>query len=566
MKFTEMSYTRPNIDEIFTVYDRICAAISAAQNAQEALVAFAEAEELEQHVSTAMSLAHIRHTINTKDAFYEAENAFLDDSSPAIGDHLLNVYRAMLSSPHRAEMSEALGEITFERMEVDVKSASPVVLPLMAEENALTTQYEKLYASAQIEFAGKLNTVSQMNLYKQSPDRATRKAACEAEGAWFDAHREEFDSLYDALVKNRTEQAKKMGYENFVELGAIRMRRVGYSLEDMANYRAQIKQDVVPLIALLKRMQYKRIGVENPKFYDDGFSFKQGNPSPIGTPEQILAAGKEMYRQLSPQTSEFIDKMFENELFDVLSKPGKAPGGYCTSIADYKMPFIFSNFNTTSDDVNVLTHEAGHAFADYIAQRKDIPNILREAGMESCEIHSMSMEFLTMDYHELFFGENTALYEVAHAEDAMFFLPYGTMVDAFQHEMYEHPEYTPEARNAVWASLEKQYRPWLDFEDLPFYGRGAGWQRQLHIYENPFYYIDYCLAQTIALQFFAAHMDNAADTWQRYLRLVSAAGTKTYPGLVASAGFENPFSNGVLRRVCSRISDWIIAENAALKA
>ena len=278
-----------------------------------------------------------------------------------------------------------------------------------------------------------------------------------------------------------------------------------------------------------------------------------------------MAAGKKMYHELSPETSAFIDEMFENELFDVLAKPGKAPGGYCTSLPDYKLPFIFSNFNGTAGDVDVLTHEAGHAFADYVAQRKDIPAILREPGMESCEIHSMSMEFLTADFHHLFFGDETARYELAHAEDALYFLPYGTMVDEFQHIVYENPGLTPDQRNAEWARLEKEYRPWLDFEGLPFYGRGAGWQRQLHIYEYAFYYIDYCLAQTVALQFFTAWLADKADAWKRYLALVNRAGTETYPGLVAAAGFASPFAAGTMKAVAETVGEWVARQDTALR-
>jgi len=177
--------------------------------------------------------------------------------------------------------------------------------------------------------------------------------------------------------------------------------------------------------------------------------------------------------------------------------------------------------------------------------------------MESAEIHSMSMEFLTSPWHHLFFGGDTAKYELAHAEDSFFFLPYGCIVDEFQHIMYQQPALTPDERNAVWLELEKKYRPWNDFADLPFYSRGAGWQRQLHIYECPFYYIDYCLAQTIALQFFAAQLHDPKDAWKRYLALTKCAGSKTYAGLVETAGMQVPFAPGSLEKVADTVAAWI---------
>ena len=566
MKFSEMPYERPDLEAAKAQCAALCGRIAGAQNAQEALAAAREFDEMSRHLETMAVLASIRHTINTRDAFYEAEQDFFDANGPALSEAQLNVARALLASPLRPQLEQALGTLAFEKMEVNVKASSPDVLELMAEENALVTAYDKLYASAQIAFDGKKNTVSQVGRYKQSPRRAVRKAAYEAEGAWFDSHRAELDEIYDKLVKNRTAQAKKLGYENYIPLGAIRMQRVGYTLGDMAAYRAQIKRDVVPVVARLKAIQYARTGTADPKFYDDMFFFADGNAAPHGTSEEILAAGRAMYHELSRETADFIDVMFENELFDVLSKEGKAPGGYCTGLPDYRVPFIFSNFNGTSDDVDVLTHEAGHAFADFVAAQKDLPNVLRSPGLESCEIHSMSMEFLTAQHHEKFFGADTPKYELSHAEDALFFLPYGTMVDEFQHLVYANPCWTPGERNAAWARLEREYRPWLDFADLPFYGRGAGWQRQLHIYECPFYYIDYCLAQTVALQFFTASLRDWPDAWRRYLALVNEAGCKTYPGLVAAAGFESPFVPGTMKKLAEAVGAWVEAQNAKLAA
>ncbi len=565
MKFSEIPYQRPDLTEAFAQYDAIAAAIAAAGDAASVLEQYKAFETLSGHLSTMATVTEIRNSIDTRDAFYEAEKEFFDQNGPAIADKQLNVYRAVLASPFRRELEEALAPIALEKMEIDVKAQSPEVLDLMAEENALCSAYQKLYASAQIPFDGQVLTIAQLGKYKLSADRAVRKAAYEAEGGWFDCHQQEFDELYDKLVKNRTQQARRMGYDNYVPLGAIRMRRIGYTLEDMRAYRSQILRDVVPVVARLKELQHQRTGIADAKFYDDTFCFADGNPSPKGTPDEILAAGKAMYHELSPETSEFIDAMFDNELFDVLAKPGKAPGGYCTSLADYKLPFIFSNFNGTSGDVDVLTHEAGHAFADWVAQRKDIPAILREPGMESCEIHSMSMEFLTGRFHKLFFREETDKYSLAHAEDSVYFLPYGTLVDEFQHRVYENPDMTPAQRNQLWAELEGQFRPWIDFAGLPFYGRGAGWQRQLHIYLYPFYYIDYCLAQTVALQFFTAWLKDEKDAWRRYLALVNQAGTCTYPGLVAAAGFENPFRDGTMQHVAGAVGAWIEEKDRSLR-
>ena len=300
--------------------------------------------------------------------------------------------------------------------------------------------------------------------------------------------------------------------------------------------------------------------MEKLYYYDDSVMFPDGNAAPEGTPDEILAAGRRMYHELSPETAEFIDVMFDGELFDVLSKPGKAPGGYCTGLPDYKVPFIFSNFNATAGDVDVLTHEAGHAFADFRALKFNYPMMLQSPNMESCECHSMSMEFLTQDYHKYFFGAQTKKYEYYHCADSLMFVPYGCMVDEFQHLMYENEELTPEQRNETWLKLEQKYRPWIDFDNLPFYGRGAGWQRQLHIYLYPLYYIDYCMAQTVAFQFWIASLHDRKDAWARYLRFVDAGGTKTFAELCRDSDIRLPYDEGCIRAVGSEISAWL-AEN-----
>ena len=556
MKFNEMPYQRPDLDALLANYKPLTEQVKTADSGQLHEI-YRQHCKLAADYETANNLASIRHTCDTEDEFYDAEQTFYDENGPLVNNAVLDFYRAVLSNPAKEVLSQNYGALLLQKMEVLVKSSIPEILELRQQENALSTEYEKLYASARIPFDGKILSVAQLGPYKQSTDRAVRRAAFEAEGKFFDENREKLDEIYDKMVKNRTQQARMMGFENYIPLGYLRMERLGYGQKEVENFRRQVAQDVVPLAAEAMQRKLKRIQVEDAKFHDLTVEFLDGNPVPHGTPEEILAAGKRMYHELSPETAGFIDMMMDNGLFDVLSRHGKAPGGYCTSLPNYRCPFIFSNFNGTSGDVDVLTHEAGHAFAAYTAYELNLPQELMNPGLESCEIHSMSMEFLTGPYHHYFFGEDTPKYELAHAEDALFFIPYGCMVDEFQHIVYGNPDLTPEQRNQEWLKLEEKYRPWVDFDSLPFYSRGAGWQRQLHIYEMPFYYIDYCLAQTVALQFFAAWLKDEKDAWKRYLALVAQGGTKTYAGLVQSADFAVPFEDGSLAPVAKDVADWI---------
>lgn len=557
MKFSEMPYVRPDIEAVKQQIGEAVAAMEAAETAEEQIAAIDRYNAIEGSVNTMGTLAYIRHTINTRDKYYDKENEFIDENTPVLQELSQQMEEAMLRSRFRPALEEKYGKLLFTNLEISFRSFKPELIGLMQQENKLTSEYQKLYASAVVEFNGEKMPLPKLGPFKQSPDRAVRRAAYETEGRFFDEHREDLDRIYDELVKNRTAQAKLLGHENYLQLGYDRLGRNCYDPKKVAAFRDQIAGDLVPIVAEVKKAQEKRIGVEKLKFWDDTLLFPDGNPVPQGTADDILAAGLEMYHGLSPETAEFIDMMYEGELLDVLSKDGKAPGGYCTEIYDYRAPFIFSNFNGTSGDVDVLTHEAGHAFAGYRAMKKGyIPQLLSPT-MEACECHSMSMEFLTSPFHHLFFGDATKKYELAHCEESLTFIPYGCLVDEFQHRMYENPDLTPAQRNETWLELEKKYRPWNDFEDLPFYGRGAGWQRQLHIYQHPLYYIDYCMAQTVAFQFWIASLKDREDAWKRYLAFADLGGTRTFEELVHGAGLKLPYEPGCIREIGEAVSQWL---------
>lgn len=563
-KFEDMKYTRPDAKRVIEQYQQLTQMVKKAENEQQLVEAFRQHTKMDDDFSTAARLAQIRHTLDTRDDFYDAENDFFDQVAPKVGNAQLDLYRAFLQSPHKAGLAKEYGEILLEKMEIAANSANESVLELMQQENALASQYQKLYAGAQVQFDGKTLTLPEMGPYKQSLDRATRKAAFEAEGGFFDANRQELDEIYTKMIQNRNEQAKKLGYENYVPLSYLRMGRLGYDEASVKNFRDQVAKYVTPLAHELMKEQFARVGLQQAKFYDTTVSFKDGNPTPKGNAPELLAKAVKMYQELSPETAQFIDFMTQSNLFDLESRAGKAPGGYCETIPNYGAPFIFSNFNGTAGDVDVLTHEAGHAFQAWVAANQGMCQELANPGLESCEIHSMSMEFLTSPWHHLFFEEDTNKYALAHAQEALTFLPYGCMVDEFQHIVYSQPNLTPDERNAVWMDLERKYRPWNEFDELPFYGRGAGWQRQLHIYQYPFYYIDYCLAQMAALQFFAAHLNDSKDAWSRYVALVKKGGGDTYAGLVGAAGFRVPFEDGAIEPVAKQVFDWIKEQNNKL--
>lgn len=562
MKFRDLPYERPDKDVLLSELKSLVERFRSAESAAEQAEIFDEYNTLTKHVSTLATIASIRHTIDTRDSFYDAENEFFDETSPLLEELEQEFGRAMLASEFRPQLEEKYGSLLFKNLEISARSFKPEMIELMQQENRLMSRYQKLYASAVVEFDGRTIPLPMLGPYKESTDRSVRRRAYEVEGSFFDSHRDELDELYDELIKNRTAQAKMLGYDNYIQLGYDRLGRNCYGPEKVAAFRRQIAEDIVPIVSREKEKQRQRLGVDKLKYYDDNLLLRCGNAKPEGSAEDILAAGLEMYHSLSPETASFIDVMYENELLDVLSRDGKAPGGYCTELLDYNSCFIFSNFNATSDDVDVLTHEAGHAFAGFRAMEHGyIPQLIAPT-YEACECHSMSMEFLTAPYHHLFFGKNVKKYEYAHAASGLIFIPYGCMVDEFQYIAYERPELTPDERNEIWLGLEKKYRPWIDHDGLPFYSRGAGWQRQLHIYLDPFYYIDYCMAQAVAFCFWLSSMENREETWRKYLDFADKGGAETFEQLVLGAGFELPYTSGCMKAIGERVAGWLDANEA----
>ncbi len=558
MKFSQMEYQRPDLTALKAQIQALTKELQAAESYEAAKAVFLKKEELEKHISTQSTLAEIRHTIDTRDEFYDGEVRFWNGAQPQLEEDLQKWTMAMLASSFRKDFTEEYGDLMFVNAEIALKTFSPEIMGDIQQENDLTQEYEKLLASAQIPFEGKTYTLSQMSPFKTDADDARRLAAWKAEGQWYKDNQAALDGIYDKLVHLRDQMGKKLGYEGYTPLGYYRMGRNCYTKEDVEKFRAAVRTYLVPLADSIYREQAKRLGKEYPmSFADNALEFRSGNPRPVGTPDDILAQGKRFYDALSPETSEFFRTMLDGELLDVLSTEGKAGGGYCTSIPDYRVPFIFANFNGTQHDVEVVTHEAGHAFAAYM-NRDRVPMSYTWPSLEACEVHSMSMEFFAWPWAEGFFGKDTQKFYYSHLSGALTFIPYGTMVDHFQHIVYEKPDMTPAERHGVWKELLGIYMPWMKLDgDIPFYAEGEGWQRQHHIYSSPFYYIDYCLAQTVSLQFWALLQKDQKNAWEHYMAYTRQGGSRTFTELLKNAGMESPFEEKCLRTVAQTAKDYL---------
>ncbi len=557
-KFKDMKYERPDLDGVKAAIADFTKKFSAAKDYAEAKAIFLEKEEYEKHVQSMATLASIRNSIDTRDEFYDAEMKFWYGAGPELQEYTQIWTEEMLKSPFRPDFEAEFGDLLFVNSEIELKTFSPEIIPELQQENELSHEYETLLAKSEIGFEGKTYTISQFGPFKTDRDDERRLAAWRAEGKWYKDNQDKLDEIYDKLTHLRDKMGKTLGYGGYVPLGYYRMGRNCYTKEDVERFRAAVVKYIVPIADSIYREQAKRLGKEYPlSFADAALSFRSGNPKPQGEPEDILKAADRFYDALSPETSEFFRTMRECELLDVLSTEGKRGGGYCTGIPEYGVPFIFANFNGTAGDVEVVTHEAGHAFEVWMNIDR-IPQTYVWPTMEACEVHSMSMEFFGWRSADDFFGADARKFKYSHLSGSITFIPYGTMVDHFQHEVYENPDWTPRERHDCWKRLLGVYMPWMRLDgDIPFYADGEGWQRQHHIYSSPFYYIDYCLAQTVALSFWAMIQKDEKSAWEHYVAYTKQGGSHTFTDLLKNAGLESPFDEKCLREVAEAASKWL---------
>ncbi len=558
MKFNEYKCERPNLNEIINKIENIALSINNAKHLEEVISLIKEAQMISDHFQTLGTICAIRNSINTQDEFYIKEQEFFDENAPKFQNALNKYAKSLINSKYRNELEDKYGKQWFNILELNLKSFDEKIMDDLVLESKLCTEYSKLLASAKIEFDGKINNLSQMTYYTSSSNRNTRKEATLKVAEFMSSIENKVDEIYDKLVHVRDKMAKKMGYKNYIEFGYIRLSRSDYNADMVSSYRKQVLDEIVPIASNLIKDQALRIGIEDFKSYDIPLFYKDGNPMHNKDKDTLVNKALEMYSDISFETKEFFTFMRDNELMDLESKPGKQGGGYCTIISDYKAPFIFSNFNGTMGDVDVLTHEAGHAFECYTASKNlEISDVFWPT-LEACEIHSMSMEFFAYPYMEKFFENDATKYRYKHLAEAITFIPYGVCVDDFQHYVYENPNISPKERKEYWLQIERKYTPWKDYDGISYYENGAFWHKQSHIFSNAFYYIDYTLAQVCAFQFLLLDNENHDNAWNTYYELCKLGGSKSFLELLDSIKFKNPFQMGSLKSIMPKVNKILI--------
>ena len=555
MKYSDFPYKRISVDSQKELMAGWLNRFEKAESADEQISVLKEVDEANREYSSYQAIASLNFNRNINDEAAKAEKEYYDTIGPEMQEIHNKLDKAVDVSTFKDELRAMWGDTFLKMIEMDLKTFDPKIMDMLRKETELRNEYTQLVGGAQIEFDGKTYNLAGLGPFHTDQDRDLRKRSYHARFQWFAENADQFDELYDKLVKLRHKIAVTLGYENFIELGYLRMSRSDYGAKEVANFRKQIVEHVVPIVTKLRQQKKEILGLDHLYFYD-GINFKEGDPKPKGTPDELVAGAQKMYHELSPETGEFFDIMVNEELMDLVNRDGKMVGGFCTAFPKYNRPYIFSNFNGTDHDITVLTHEAGHAFQCYSSRKQPLTSYLWPT-MESAEIHSMSMEFFTWPWMETFFKEETERFKYKHIAGSLSFLPYGACVDHFQHWVYENPEATPIERKEKWLEFEALYLPDRDYDDIEFPKSGGIWQGQLHIYQMPFYYIDYTLAQTCAFQFWIKSEENREKAWADYYRLCQAGGSLPFTGLVDLAGLKLPFVDGCLESVVKQVSKWL---------
>ena len=562
MIYNDFHYERLGLEKSKHLINEVITDFKKAKSADKQIEAIKKVDNFSRDYMTYQAMASLNFSRNINDVDAKAEKDYYDSISPDMTELYDRFDKVLHESKFKQSIIDEYGNTFLNQIEISLKTFDSKIKNLLKREIELKNDYTKLTAGAKIKYEGKDYNLAGLGPFHSDTNRDIRKKSYEARYRWFKNNEQELDNIYDKLVKLRHKIAITLGYENFIKLGYDRMGRSDYGPEEVSNFRKQIVEQVVPIVSKLHDQKKDILGLDKLYFYD-GINFRDGDPKPKGTPNELIKSAQEMYHELSPETGEFFDKMVNEELMDLVNRDGKRPGGFCTSFPKYDRPYIFSNFNGTDHDITVLTHEAGHAFQNYSSTHLPLVNY-HWPTMEAAEIHSMSMEFFTWPWMKKFFKEDTEKFKYKHISGSLSFLPYGACVDHFQHWVYENPEVSPKERKGKWLELESIYMPWRAYDDMVFIKDGGVWQGQLHIYQMPFYYIDYTLAQTCAFQFWIKNEKDHDSAWQDYLNLCRAGGSLSFVNLVKLAKLSSPFEDGCLENVVKYVNKWL--ENFDIKS
>jgi M3 family oligoendopeptidase len=540
--FDDICVSRPEYNEVAAEYDTLLKALDAPNGGHQETIR--QWDSLLRRLDTWHAITHLRFMQDTTDSDRKAEQDYCDELQPQLEDLAVSFKRRVLEVDAGASISRHHRSL----WEADMAAFDSKIEDGLVRESKLCAEYTALLAGARVSIDGNEYQLSEVSKFRSEADRGLRLRAEEARWEFFAENSEELDRLFDELVSVRTEMARALGFENFIELGYLRMHRVDYNQTDVERFRGQVREGLVPVTAALRERQAVRLGLDKLCWWDEGVMSPGGGPKPQGDVSWFLTEGRTAFDGVHPDLGTFFRMMSDGGFLDMSPREGKAGGGFCTSFDEYGVPFIFMNFSRTASDVRTFIHELGHAFQYWSARHTDMAE-LTWPTYESAEIHSMALEYLTHPQVDAIMGDGADQYRREHLESGLTFIPYGVAVDHFQHLVYGTPSATPTERHAMWRQMEETYLPTREYGGLEHPAGGGFWQVQRHIYAAPFYYIDYVLALTCALQLWALSCTDRPRAIEAYMGLCKRGGKAPFQTLVRDAGLTSPFDEGCLESV-----------------
>lgn len=547
--FTEIEYNRPSLESFQECTQRVKLKIMTAHTPERVELALLDFQKEYCHFETARAICMIRHDQNISDPFYQEETVFFEKASATVLELSAGVYNALLNTETKDACKKRFGEMIFKKAKNRKETVNREIVPSLAREAALENEYDRILSEGLISYGDTSYNIATITPLLESSDRTQRKEAHEALAGFYSGQKENFDRIFDEMSRLRTDMAVKLGYPSFVELGYKRMERYDYTPEMVASFREMVVKYVVPLTVEIRRLQKERLGCDSIKYYDLKNLFATGNPKPKVDCNELADTASRLFCDIFDKSPSFYNVLETHGFTDILAREGKGTGGYCATLVDYGIPFVFLNANPIATDVTTLLHEAGHAYAAIRSVDASAFVECLSPTLETCEIHSTAMEFLAYPFMEHFFGDEAGAYRELHMAQSLLFLPYGCMVDEFQHEIYSHPEMPASVRHDIWHDLESKYQPFLDYDGNEFYSAGGAWQKKGHIFTDPFYYIDYCLSLVVALEIWDISQKNYRNAFSRYDQLCMKGGAAAFQDLLQQSLLSSPFWESTMKRI-----------------
>lgn len=466
--------------------------------------------------------------------------------------------RKFVDAAERLDLPQQRYEVMERSMRNAIELYREENIPLLVEDQKFKTEYQAITGAMTCQYDGQEQTIQQMARYLEEPDRQVREAAYRLISDRYQQDAAKLDDLYVKMVCLRHKIAQNAGCKDFREFMFKGMERFDYTPEDCLAFHDAIEKVCVPATTQLAERRKAKLGVETLRPWDMACD-PEGKPPlrPFKTADELAGGCSQIFTQVDPELGKTFEVLRARQTLDLESRKGKAPGGYQTTFAEQRLPFIFMNAVGTEDDVRTLLHEGGHAFHTWACRNEPFLTY-RSAPIEFAEVASMSMECLSLPYTKGFFGDDTARATRRHFEKIVIFFPFMACIDAFQHYVYTHVDAGIDDWKDYWQSLTKRFNPEVDLTGLEKYDRQS-WQRKLHIYEVPFYYVEYGIAQLGALQVWKNALDDYGQAVADYRKGLALGGSRPLPELFAAAGCKFDFTEGTLRPLIDALLEQIDA-------